>query len=204
PNTLTPLGPVTTYPGAINGENDLFRPKRGDYRDGGQGPVVDGNVPCLPQMSNDYHIHVFLGLIVNGKMIAVPHAIGMVHPGLQVSGWTNSAQCFYEIHTHDSSGIIHLEVAQFLPLTTAYYHLKDLFDVWGVPYGKDSIGPFQGPIHVFIGQVPLKQLTVNSYRPYARKFTTIPLYSHEAIWIEVGDQYFQASQLPPVKFYMEY
>jgi hypothetical protein len=204
PNALTPLAPVNTYPGAVIGEYDLFRPRRGDYRDGGQGKLVDGAVPCLPHMSNDYHIHIFLGLVVNGKMIAIPHAIGMVNPGQEVNGWTNSADCFYETHTHDSSGIIHLEVAKFMPLTTVYYHLKDVLDVWGVPYGNDHLGPFQGPMHVFIGNVPLRQVTVSSYRAYARALGTIPLRSHEAIWVEIGDQYFTAAQLPRVTFYMEY
>jgi hypothetical protein len=204
PNTLTPLAAISTYPGAVNGENYLFRPKRGDYPRGGQGAIVDGTVPCLPSMSNDYHIHAFLGIVYNGKLIAVPHALGMVHPGLQVDGWTNSARCFYEIHTHDSSGIIHMEVAKFLPLSTVYYHLKDVLDVWGVPHGNDFFGPFQGPIHVFVGEVPLKQLTVSSYRAYERKPDTIPLHSHEVIWLEIGKQYFGPTQLPPVTFYMEY
>jgi hypothetical protein len=203
PNTLTPLGPIITSPGAVNGENYLFRPKRGNYPDGGRGQTVDG-VPCLPQMSNDFHVHAYLGIVYNGQLIAVPHAVGMVHPGLQVNGWTNSADCFYEIHTHDSSGIIHMEVAKFLPLTTAYYHLKNVFDVWGVPYGSDYFGPFHGPIHVFVGNVPLKQLTVSSYREYVRRPETIPLRSHEVIWLEIGQQYFTASQLPSVRFYMEY
>jgi hypothetical protein len=204
PQTLTPLANIDTYPGAVNGEDDLFKPKRGDYSTGGQGQLVDKKVPCLPHMSNDYHIHVFLGIVYNGKLIAVPHAVGMVNPGAQVDGWTNSADCFYEIHTHDSSGIVHVEVAQLIPLTSVYYHLRDIFDVWGVPYGKDFLGPFKGPVHIFVGNVPLRQLTVSSYLPYTKSISFLGLRSHEVIWYEIGKQYFGASQLPQVTFYMEY
>jgi hypothetical protein len=204
PSVLAPLSAIDTSPGQVNGVNDLFKPKRGDYSTGGQGQIVDGKVPCLLHMSNDYHIHIFLGIIYNGKLIAVPHAIGMVHPGAQVNGWTNSADCFYQIHTHDSSGIVHVEVAKFLPLTSVYYHLRNVFDVWGVPYGKDFFGPFKGPVHIFVGNVPLRQLTVSSYVPYTRSITFLGLRSHEVIWYEIGKHYFTASQLPPVTFYMEY
>jgi hypothetical protein len=204
PDSVPPLTAITTYPGAVNGEPGLFKPRWGNYPDGGKGAVVDGKVPCLPAMSNDYHIHIFLGIIYHRKLVAMPHALGMVKPGQPVDGWTDSAQCFYEIHTHDDSGIVHVEVAKFLPLTSAYYHLKDVLDVWGVPHSDDSFGPFKGPIHVFVGNVPLKQLTVSSYVPFTGKPAFIPLHSHEVIWIEIGKSYFPPSQLPPVTFYMEY
>jgi len=156
-------------------------------------------------MSNDYHIHFFLGIVDRGKLIAMPHAVGMVDPGAQVNGWTDSAKCFYEIHTHDSSGIVHLEVAKVMPLNAVYYHLRDVLDVWGVPYSKDSLGPFRGPVHVFIGNRSyLGQTTISSYVPYTKEASSIGLKSHEVIWIELGDRYFSASQLPPVTFYMEY
>ncbi len=204
PDALTPLSAINTYPGAINGETGLFRPKRGDSKAGGQGQVVDG-VPCLPTMSNDYHIHVFLGIVYNGKLVAVPHAIGMKAPAPQVNGWTNSAQCFYEIHTHDSSGIVHVEVNKFLPITSVYYDLPDVFDIWGVRYGKGYFGPFQGPIHVFVGNVAAPgQLTVSTYHEFKKKISKLGLRTHEVIWYEIGSQYFTATQLPPVTFYMEY
>jgi hypothetical protein len=204
PDVLARLPAINTYPGAVNGEYDLFKPKRGDYPLGGQGQVVDQRVPCLPVMSNDYHIHVFLGIVYEGKLVALPHAIGMVKPGPEVDGWTDSAQCFYQIHTHDSSGIVHVEAARFIPLTAVYYHLRDVFDVWGIPYGEDLLGPFKGPVHIFVGNVPLRQLTVSSYVPFTRKISFLGLRSHEVIWYEIGKRYFTAPQLPPVTFYMEY
>jgi hypothetical protein len=198
------LSAINTYPGAVNGIDNRFTPTDGNTPSGGQGSPVDG-VPCLPSMSNDYHIHIFLGIVVRGKMMAIPDAIGMVNPGPEVNGYVNSAQCFYEIHTHDASGIVHVEVARQIPVSTVIYHLRNVLAVWGVKHGKNFFGPFKGKMHVFIGNVPqIGTTTVTSYAPYAGHINAIPLRSHEAIWIEIGRKYFNASQLPPVTFYMEY
>jgi hypothetical protein len=130
----------------------------------------------------------------------------MVNPGPAVNGYTNTAQCFYEIHTHDASGIVHLEVAQPLPITSVVFKLRNVLDVWGVPHDENHFGPFKGKIRVFTGMPPaIGQTTVSSYAPFSGKqWTLMGLRSHQVIWIEIGKPYYNAHQLPPVTFYMEY
>lgn len=202
PQNLSPIG---TYPGDVNGEPNMFNPPRGDYADGGQGQRVDG-IGCFQTMVlNEYHIHFFLGIVYHEKLIAVPSAIGMKDPGQAVNGFTNHAKCFYRIHTHDSSGIVHLEFKSNLPFSAAVVPVKKVLDIWGVNHDAHKFGPFRGPQHVFIGlPSQLGEVTVNHYKAYDKSLDAIRIHSHEVVWIEIGPSYYRASQLPPVTFYMEY
>jgi hypothetical protein len=203
---LTPMPGIDTSPGKIDGIDDRFSPVDGDTSSGGQGSTVDGKIPCLPSMGNGYHVHVFLGIVYKGQLMAIPDGLGMVNPGPEVSGYINTAQCFYEIHTHDASDIVHLEVAQPHPLSAVVFKLKHVLDVWGIPHSDNNFGPFTGKIHVFTGMpAALGQTQVNQYFPFAGKhWTLMGLHSHEVIWIEIGKPYYRANQLPLVTFYMEY
>jgi hypothetical protein len=202
------LSNIVTSPGGVNGEADQYTPAVGNYPSGGQGSKVD-DIGCYPTMVQDeYHVHIFLGVVYNGKLIANPAAIGMVKPGAPVNGFINSAHCFYRVHTHDSSGIVHIELARSLKdlpySATAPFPLKTVLDVWGVPHSPTSFGPYSGPIHIYTGNVPAGTLVVSSYQPYSGTVDSIKLRSHEAIWIEIGSKYYTQAQLPSVRFYMEY
>ena len=161
-------------------------------------------------MSNNYHIHVYLGVFVNGTEQALPIAIGMDSPGAAVSGFINTANCFYFIHTHDSSGIVHVEDPNpdNDPVTATMFTLQNVLDVWGITADANHFGPFTGPVEVFTsgqiyrgdqnnGTVPASTLTYYGSNP-----GTVPLYSHEVIFVEVGPTY--PSSLPSVSFYTEY
>ena len=198
------LSAINTYPGAVNGTDNLFSPQDGDAKSGGHGSVVDRRIPCLPSMGNGYHIHIFLGIIYKGSLVAMPDAIGMVRPGPATNGFVNAAQCYYLIHTHDSSGIVHVENPNVHPPSAILYKLRNVLDVWGVPHSANSFGPFHGHILTFVGNVPLKQTVVSSYSRYNGSYEFVPLQSHEVIWIEIGKPFYAASQLPPVTFYLEY
>jgi hypothetical protein len=211
PQTLHPdaanpknLAPIVIEEGGVTGEANQFTPARGDSSVGGHGQTVD-NLACQTHMTvNKYHVHAYLGVIYNDKLMADPSAIGMLDPQPAVNGFTNAAKCYYSIHTHDSSGAIHIEVNRELPLSASIFTLKNVLDVWGVPHSTTRFGPFNGPVHVFVGNVPLKQTTVTSFSEYTGDYDNIPLSSHTAIFIEVGSTYYTASQLPSVLFYTEY
>ncbi len=201
---LTPLAPVTTFPGAVIGESNVFDPAFGDYPGGGNGQPVSG-VPCRVTMFiNRYHVHVYLGIIDRGKHIALPYAIGMLDPGAPQNGFVETAGCYYFLHTHDSSGIVHIEAPQDLPLTDSIYTLSRLLKVWGLKLSSTGLGPVHGELHAFVGNVPLKQTVVSAYREFKGDPNDIKLKSHEVIWLEFGKKYFTAAKLPPVTFYMEY
>jgi hypothetical protein len=201
------LSPVKIYPGEVVGTDDMFKPGDGDAKDGGRGQKV-GKIPCLPtEYLTDYHVHAYLGLVVNGKQVAIPDSIGLKKPGPESNGYISTAVCFYYIHTHDASGMIHIEDPKALAPSATVYTLADFLHIWGVGVSKYGVGKFHGHVHVFIGNVPaLGQTTVKKYAAFTdvANVDTIPLKSHEAIWIEVGKSYFTAKQLPSVNFYTEY
>src|SRR5258708_5443270 len=58
---------------------------------------IDG-IPCEQTEQLSYHVHAHLTIIVNGQPVVVPANIGI--PG---------GRCVYWLHTHDTSGIIHVE-----------------------------------------------------------------------------------------------
>src|SRR6185503_19600587 len=93
-----------------------------------------------------------LGLYVNGSQVAIPDQIGMYQPGMPSNGYTNTAKCFYYIHTHDASGKIHIESPSTAPRTDSLFTLANVFDVWGITVSRNGVGPFAGPVRVFVGQ----------------------------------------------------
>src|SRR5690348_10209321 len=91
---------------------------------GGQGPLGSsvGNISCDATMSENYHVHAYVGLYVNGQLVVIPDAIGIYlaagdttdpstgWPNQEIYAGTSSTPgCFYHIHTHDDTGMIHLE-----------------------------------------------------------------------------------------------
>jgi hypothetical protein len=203
--TPTPaVKPIVLSQGAVIGKDNQFAPNDGDTPSGGTGQVVDG-IPCAPSMSeNTYHVHAYVGILVNGTQIAVPDQIGLNVPGPIQNGFTATAQCYYEIHTHDASGMIHIESPSTAALGSSIYTLGTMLDVWGMPVGPNGIGPFPGTVRAFVDHVPLKGPTANSYTEYTGDPNAIPLYSHEAIWLEIGPTYVLPPNIPAVEYYTEY
>jgi len=72
------------------------------------------------------HIHQHIDIYVRGQHIAVPAFVGVV---------TSPNILFAPIHTHDSSGIIHVESP-----TQRDFSLGEFFDVWGVLFTPTCIG----------------------------------------------------------------
>jgi hypothetical protein len=80
----------------------------------------------LPPEGTTLHTHEHLDVFVNGHAVAVPENIGL---GSVVS----------PLHTHDGSGIIHVEAS-----TTGPFTLGQFFDVWGVQLTPDCLGNLCG------------------------------------------------------------
>lgn len=87
-------------------------------------------VPTMMQtMSSSVHFHPRLSIVVEGRPVAIPAGIG-IDPSqdpMQMAG----------IHTHDSSGTIHVEG---MPGAT----LGQFFAVWGLPFSASRFGPYEG------------------------------------------------------------
>lgn len=200
----TPMPTILIEPGTIHGLDDQFTPNDSDTKTGGNGQTVDG-IGCAPSMAeNKYHVHAFLGIMVNGKEIALPDAIGLYLPGAEVNRSTNTAKCYYALHTHDASGLIHIESTSTAPLGSSVFNLGQFLDVWGMSLTSAGLGPFSGPLHIFYARTNLGNLNSGTYYQYSGAPRAIALYSHEAIWIEVGSTYVPGSQLPKIRFYTQY
>ena len=193
---------------------------------GGQGPLgsgaVDG-ITCDATMSNNYHVHAFVGLYVNGQEIAIPDAIGLVNPygesaaAANTDYWKNQeiyANCYYHIHTHDASGLIHLEDPDpsSTPITGTLFTTGNLFDVWGLSVASDHFGAYQGVVSVYTsgqfsrnvsscaGTTPCEVGSTN-YTLWTGDPTQVPLYSHEVVWFVVGTGNPNALHLPGINFW---
>lgn len=197
--------PSTIYlsSGKVIGIDDGFTPADGDASTGGNGQTVDG-IPCGSMTDGGHHVHFFLGVLVNGVQYAIPDTIGMHVPATEVNGFTSGANCVYQIHTHDASGMIHVEAGGSVPLNDPVFNLGDLFDIWGQSISSTGFANFTGPVHVFYATTPLRSAYSGTYKPYTGNPRAIQFYSHEAIWIEIGTKYLTQTQLPRIHFYTEY
>ncbi len=195
--------PVVLKTGGVIGLDDQFNPVDSDMPAGGQGQSVD-SIPCNATMSeNAYHVHAWLGILNNGQQIAVPDGVGMYRLGPEVNGFENYAQCFYYIHTHDATGMIHVESPISASLLSAQYTLGNMLDIWGVSVDANDLGPYHGQVRAFIASAPGESYAVN-YIEYVGDVHNLLLGSHEAIWLQIGPQYELPPNLPAVRFYTEY
>jgi len=78
------------------------------------------------------HIHQHLDIFVNGKQVTVPALVG-----IYANGDANQGGFFVELHTHDTSGIIHLEAPK-----NGAFTLGQFFGVWGVRLSSRCIGGY--------------------------------------------------------------
>src|SRR5450755_2267341 len=120
----------------------------GDTSSGGQGQKIGQHLACHKDMPPTFHVHIHLSIFdPTGTQIMVPWAVGIVQPwtynhaGNQVIG----GSCFYFLHTHDRSGIIHYEAARDFGFT-----LGDFFDVWGEPLTTMNVAGYAGTVWVRI------------------------------------------------------
>jgi hypothetical protein len=141
----------------------------GDTPAGGNGQAVDG-IQGLSQEMLAVHIHAHLSLFYKGEQIAVPLGIGIVKPLRVANGFAGGA-ALYWLHTHDATGIIHVESPDARP-----YTLGQFFDIWGRPLTKTDVAGLQGAVHAFVDG-----------RPYTGDLRSIVLTAHEQITLEVGE-----------------
>jgi hypothetical protein len=97
-----------------------------------------------PGGEEKFHIHAMLHIYINGLLAPLPANIGLdSSKGLESS-----------MHTHDSSGVIHMEAPH--PFK---YTLGDFFEVWGVKLGPAQVGGLKGyggdHLHFYLNGKPL-------------------------------------------------
>lgn len=89
----------------------------------------------LPDPSDTvFHIHANLEVYTDGKKQTVPAQVGI----------DSANQFLASLHTHDASGVVHMEAVQPFP-----FKLGQFFTVWGVPFTTTQLGSY----HVAAGLV---------------------------------------------------
>ena len=87
------------------------------------------NALNLPQTADyPFHIHAMLRIYVDGKQVPIPAGIGIDPLGRFIA----------PLHTHDASGIVHMEAVRPFPAT-----LGEFLDIWGVKFTPTQIGGYQ-------------------------------------------------------------
>lgn len=123
-------------------------------------------ISCSDSEGSAVHYHVHLSVYINGKESIIPANIGV------------NEKCLYWVHTHDTTGIIHIES----PVKDKIFTLKDFYDI----YGK-SLKFNDSNMKIFVnGEL------------YKGNPNNIVLTQHEQIVIEYGPNYLK--QIPIFQF----
>jgi hypothetical protein len=88
----------------------------------GNGVTASG-ISCDSMEHFIMHIHAHLDIFINGHPYQVPPQIGII-----------PNQCIYWLHTHDDTGIIHIESPEKRDFT-----LGEFFDVWKQKFDNSQI-----------------------------------------------------------------
>jgi hypothetical protein len=121
-------------------------------------------LPAGPSMAETLHHHDLLQIYVNGEPVTVPSQVGI------------DAQAAYltSLHTHDTSGIIHVESPDQRSFT-----LGQFFSVWGIRLTPTCINTYCAT-----GSATLKAFVNGA--SYTGDPRTIPLTQHEDIVLAYG------------------
>ena len=92
--------------------------------------VRAAGLPMLGEEKLAVHYHAHLDVIIDGQPVPVPAGLGI----------DEARHLIAPLHTHDPSGIVHIESATDVPFT-----LGQVFTEWGQPLGAGRIGSFTVP-----------------------------------------------------------
>ena len=134
-------GPLPLVQGTQVGRG-MFEP--GDTPLGGNGQPVSGIEGSSREMLK-VHVHAHLALFHKGEQIAIPYGIGIVRPFQVNNGFVGTGQGIYWLHTHDATGIIHVESPD-----DRRYTLGNFFDIWGQPLASREVAGLKGVVRAFV------------------------------------------------------
>lgn len=115
---------------------------------------------------DDHHYHAHLSILYQGQEVTVPGGIGIPDGG----------SCLYWLHTHDDTGLIHVEAPA---ANDRGFTLGQFFDVWHRPLSSTRVADFKAS-----GDQQIK-VWVDG-QPSTANPRDIVLKAHEMIVIEVG------------------
>lgn len=94
----------------------------------------------LPSLGDEsYHQHVLLTVFVDGEEIPVPQDVGV----------DQAARFLSSIHTHDPTGVVHIEADDPFEFTIGH-----IFNTWGVVLTDDQLGGYtnegDNTVHILV------------------------------------------------------
>ena len=98
-------------------------------------PRTNFPFPCLGSEPTTLHVHPYLQIKISGQSVTIPAYVGITTTYL-------GGQCFEPLHTHDASGIIHVEAGD----VNSQYTLGDFFKIWANTYGSVQLSDGAHPI----------------------------------------------------------
>ncbi|MFD9128645.1 hypothetical protein [Kitasatospora sp. NPDC059571] len=87
--------------------------------------VTAAGLPMLSEEGTALHIHAHLDVIADGKAVEVPPLVGIDEPAQQIS----------PLHTHDTTGVVHIESP-----VQANFTLGQFMTEWQVSLSADHLG----------------------------------------------------------------
>ncbi len=120
-------------------------------------PAVD-SISCQSTEQGGTHIHAHVTMYVNGTKTPIPANVGIAPDN----------SCLYWLHTHDDSGVIHIEAPEGVSAT-----FGNFLDIWGQRF--QQVGYLSQ-----LSDATGWQVYVNG-KPFRGNFRTIPLQSHTLI-----------------------
>ncbi len=121
-------------------------------------------LPMLSREGSVEHIHAHLDVRVNGQPVEVPAMIGIDRSGRGIS----------PVHTHDSTGVIHIES----PVKRTFT-LGEFFTEWDVGLSADSVGGLRA------GDGKTLRAFVNG-KPVTGNPAALPIHAHDEIVLIYG------------------
>lgn len=122
------------------------------------------------------HYHTLLVIDADGAQQPLPYDssqsadIGYLDsPGFTNSSLYCPAGAIHAIHTHDGSGIIHVELPSSLAGTTPT--LGEFFEIWGEPLSTSEVWSYSGSVHAVV-----RNAETGSVTDYSGEPARIPLF----------------------------
>lgn len=134
--------------------------------------TVDG-VKCQSRERLDYHVHAQLSIFIEGEQVPVASRIGI------------RDNCLFWLHTHDDSGLIHVEAPSL-----AEYNLGQFFAVWGMPLSSTELAERTVDASHSI------MATVDG-QPYSGNPANITLSDGQEIVLQLGPPFSRSIDLGP-------
>jgi hypothetical protein len=129
-------------------------------------PLTVNGIECNANEQFLFHIHAHLNIFVNGQLMYIPPQIGII-----------PEKCIYWLHTHDETGIIHIES----PIKTDFT-LGQFLDLWKKKLNNPGVYDT-----LFNGKGNMPQIYINGDKlPSGTDYRDVKLHAHDEIVLIYG------------------